>query len=392
MIVLLMLAATVSGCQDEIEPAASPGFLSKNLGYVRAAHTPHSKLTIFDADTFDIYRTVELPPATLDLSHRLEMDPAGRIWLGYSQVGLDRPFINPLFGAGDRIGEDRVLILSPGGDVEHELDLDCSPLDTGIAFANGYSFVGCAASGFSGKVIVVDTDTLEVIKTFDRVHPGDGAPTRRWFYINVVARVANSILVIGGGNPPKDYQRLTNHSAVTTRVGVIDADTLTFRGYLTGLEPGLRVRSVLEVDGKAWLFNELSHMEERPPRTDVYVMDPETLEIVESFNLEHPFPLWAEWADDKTIYIYHKRRDTRDFSYVSGITRLDPATGVESFFPTPNLSFVHGMGVYRDRPCLAHQRLEGSGLWCMDDDGVMRLKIPHEAANGVLFASPIPGR
>ena len=289
--IMLILATAVSGCQDEVEHSTGPGNLPQNLGYVRAAHPQYSKLTIFDADTFEIYRTVDLPPSTLDYSHRLEIDPTGRIWIGYSQDGID--YLSRR--------EDRVLIFSPNGDLEHELDLDCSPLDTGIAFANGYSFVGCAASGFYGKVFVIDTDTMEVVKTFDRVHPGDVDPYRQWFYITAVAEVAGSILVIGAGNPPQDYQRLTNHSAVTTKVGMIDPETLTFRGYLTGLEPGLRARSVLEVDGKAWLFNELSHMEEQPTRTDVYVMDPETLDIVDRFNLEHPFPLWAAWGNDRTI-------------------------------------------------------------------------------------------
>ena len=58
----------------------------------------------------------------------------------------------------------------------HELDLPCSPLDTGIAFAHGYAIVGCAASGFSGKVFVIDVSTMEVVKIFDRVHQGERSP------------------------------------------------------------------------------------------------------------------------------------------------------------------------------------------------------------------------
>ncbi len=283
-----------------------------------------------------------------------------------------------------------MLVFSPGGDLEHELDLKCSPLDIGIAFSNGYAFVGCAASGFSGQVIVIDTNTMEVVKTFDRVHPGDVKPTQQWFFITAVAEAAGSILVIGAGNPPEGYRRLTNHSSVTTRIGVIDPETLAFRGYLTGLEPGLRVLSVLEVNGKVWLFNELSHIEERPARTDVYVMDPQTLQIVDSFNLDHPFPNWAEHADDSAIYIFHEvRKRLRDAGYQSGITRLDLATGAETFVPTPNLPYSQGMGVYRDRPCLANERSEGSGLWCLNDDDVLELKIPDRYL-GVLFGPPAP--
>ena len=58
---------------------------------------------------------------------------------------------------------------------------------------------------------------------------------------------------------------LTRHASAVPKVGVIDPETLTVRGYLTGLEPGFRALSALEVDGKAWLFNHLSHLEEPPP-------------------------------------------------------------------------------------------------------------------------------
>ena len=246
-VVIPILATGETGCQDST--AELPG-LPNNPGYLRSAHASRSTLTIFDADNFSVYRTVELPPANIDYSHRLELDPAGRIWIGYSQV-----LIGLLSG-----GKDRVLVFSQRGDLEHELDLGCGPIDTGVAFANGYAFIGCAASGFFGKLIVLDTNTMKLVKTFGRVHPGDQSPTQQSFYITAVEEVAGYILVIGAGNPPEGYDALTNHSAVTTRIGVIDPETLAFRGYLTGLEPGLRIRSVLEVDGEAWLFNELSHL------------------------------------------------------------------------------------------------------------------------------------
>ena len=143
-------------------------------------------------------------------------------------------------------------------------------------------------------------------------------------------------------------------------VGVIDAETLTFRGFQTGFRPGIRVLSALEVDGKAWLFNELSHLAERLPSTDVYVMDPLTLEIVDSFNLGRPFPTWAEKAEDGTIYISHMihLEKWRAAGYRSRITWLDPTTKVETFVPTPDFGRIRGMGVYRVRLCLAGTRIE----------------------------------
>ena len=356
--------------------------LPENVGYLRAAHPAGGRLTIFDADTFQVYRSVDLPPSTSDFSHRLEIGPFGRIWLGYSQIGLDDI---TKFGPGAR---DRVLVFSHNGDLEHELDIGCSPPDTGIAFAIGYAFIACAAGGASGVVAVVDTATMEIVKTFHNVGPTDEDPTRSIFYITAVEEVAGLILVIGFGSPPKDYERLTRHASAVTKVGVIDPETLTVRGYLTGLEPGFRARSALEVDGKAWLFNHLSHLEERLPRTDVYVMDPHSMEIVGGFNLERPFPMWAEYGDDGAVHIYHRPTTPEMWTdgHVSGLTRLDLETRAELFTPTPNVRNAFALGVYRNRPCLTHRgSTENGGLWCMKDDGTMEQSLPQKSAFGVQF-------
>ena len=374
----VLLLATACGDPSLTSEAEVP----TNVGYLRAAHPTGGRFVTFNADTFEVHRAVDLPPSTSDFSHRLEIGPAGRIWLGYSQIGLDQI---TKFGPGAR---DRVFVFSHDGNLEHELDIGCSPPDTGIAFANGYAFIACAAGGFSGVVVVVDIASMEIVKTFDNVRPPGEDPVHSYFYISAVEEVAGFILVIGYGGPPKDYERLTRHSAAVTRVGVIDSETLTIRGYLTGLQPGFRVFSALEVDGKAWLFNHLSHLQERPPRTDVYVMDPNSIEIVDSFNLSRPFPTWAEYGDDSIIYIYHGPTVQKmwDEGHQAGITRLDLDTGLELFTSTPRVRYASGMGVYRNRPCLTGRGgPENGGLWCMNDDGTMDRSLPQQHAFGVQF-------
>lgn len=373
---LLCATAAVVSCREEVAFPANPG-------YLRASSPRVSNLTIFDAETFGIYRSVGLPRAIVADSHRLEFDPTGRIWMGSSQAGISALLKR----------ENRVLVFSPRGDLEHELDLDCACPRSGIAFVNGYAFVGCAASGFYGRVVVVDTDTMSVVKTFDKVRPPDQGFADQYFYLKVVAEVAGKVLVIGQGNPPEGYQRVTPHSAPVAAVGVIYPVTLSFGGFQTDFEPEVRVLSVLEVDGKAWLFNELSHVQERPDRTDVYVLDPHTLRIVDAFNLEHLFPTWAVREDEETIYIFHRVGFTslREAGYRSGITRLDLNTGKETFMPIPELPFVDDMDVYLDTPCLAHkQRSEGSGLWCVNDLGELELSIPQKEAVGILFGPSSP--
>ena len=366
-----------------LEAGSSPAVgIPANVGYLRSSHPFGSRFIVFDADTFEVYRAVDLPPASIDFSHRLEFGPGGRIWLGYTQIGVDDVTKSP--GGG----EDRVLVFSPGGELEHELDIGCSPPDAGIAFAGGYAFIGCAASGFYGQVVVVDTATMEIVKVFDKVHPPGEDIYDLSFYITAVEEVAGRILVMGYGGPPEEYQALTNHAASYTRVGVIDPETLTISGYLTGLEPGLRVLSVLEVDGMAWLFNRFSHLEERPPRTDVYVMDPRSVEVVGQFNLEHPFPKWAEYGDEGVMFIYHVASGDkiRGVRYPIGITRLDVGTREERFTATPEMTNAYGMGVYRNRPCLARDGgPDIGGLWCMNSAGTFERSLPQQYAVGVQF-------
>ena len=410
--VTLVLATVLIGCQDgsdEPPEALELPELPANPGYLRAAHPNGGELIIFDADTFKIYRSVELPPSGVSYSHRLEIDPAGRIWIGFSQAGKDQTPGHV----------DRVLVFSPDGDLEHELDLGCSGPDAGVAFANGYAFVGCAGFTWS-RVVVIDLNTMEAVKAFGGILPPHPDAQKRGFYITAVEEVAGSILVLGYGSPPRDYQPSTLQYATTTGVGVIDPETLTFRGFQTGFRPGIRVLSALEVDGKAWLFNALSHLAERLPRTDVYVMDPQTLEIVDRFNLGQPFPTWAEKAEDGTIYISNMvpLENWWAVGYRSGITWLDPTTRVETFVPTPDFGRIRGMGVYRGRLCLAgtpiefieitpqadanahvarkqaeeaRKRARASGLWRLTDEGEMELNIPHQSAVGVAFVEPKPG-
>ena len=186
--VLIVMVIFIIGCQD-----AQP--LPENVGYLRSAGQEGGRLTVFDADTFRVHRSVELPKATASVSHRLEIDPNGRIWIGYSQWNIDNLLRR----------KAEVLVFSPHGDLESKLDVGCDPPNVGIAFANGYAFVGCAASGFTGELVVFDLLTLEEVKRFTEIHPPGEDPSQQAFYIVAVEEIAGLILVFGKGGPPEDY-------------------------------------------------------------------------------------------------------------------------------------------------------------------------------------------
>ena len=344
-----------------------------NPGYMRASKGGHDLFIIFDADTYEIYRSVEFPPSSTPESHRLEIGPNGRIWVGYDETR------DGLFAYMLRDQRRGILVFAPDGTLLHDVDILCG--GSGMAFANGYAFVGCGSTVFA-----VDIETMAVVKRLDWEHPPGLSDHQRHTTITAVEAIGRSILVFGFSDPPEDYKRLTNHSASVTKIEVIDAESFTVRGYRDIPEPGLRVYSAVDVNGNAWIFNRLSHVAERPPRVDVYVMDPRTLEIVDSFNLEQPFPKWAEQDENGFIHIFNSALDHEwEAGFRSGFTLMNPASREEIFIATPDFRSTHGIGVDQGRPCLTRRRTEDSGLWCMNANGVLEQKIKHPGAVGVVF-------
>ena len=315
---------------------------------------------------------MDVPRALEGDSHRLERDDKGRIWIGYSQEYT-----------GVLWNKEEVRVFSEEGELEYVIDTQCGPPEGGIAFANGRAFIGCVWSGFIAKVVIVDTETMDIVKTLEVGRPDPEAPDFSDFFAAAVEEVAGSILVLGRGNPPLGYDEVMLSRSGVAIVARIDSDTLTVHDYKAEFAPGSKILDAVEVDGMAWLLNSWSHIPEHPPRTDIYVMDPVTLEIVDSFNLPKPYPVWGKIGADGYVNIYHKGDfDTGEWG---GVTRIDPVTRETEYtrINDPERGFsAQGFDVYRGQPCMVLR----SGLWCMDGDGGIDLKLSQESSIGVLFA------
>ena len=369
----LMLAVA---CGDSSSSMDFP----ENPGYLRATSADFGKLVIFDADTFEIYRTIGVPKALKGVSHRLERDDKGRIWIGYSQeyTGV-LPWMN----------KEEVKVFSAKGEMEHTIQVNsedeyCGPPEGGIAFASGYAFIGCVSSGFEATVLVVNSENMEIVNRLEIRRPHPEISNISDFFIAAVEEVAGSILVFGTGKPPLNYDEVSIHWSPVTIVARIDPDTLTVQDYKPELPPGSEILDVVEVNGMAWLLNSLSHIPEHPPRTDIYVMDPGTLEVVDRFNLPTPFPKWGAVGTDGYVYVYHydflpKYDPVRD----TGVSRINPVTREVIYyeFDAAPTSDAPGFGMYRGLPCI----VSGSGLSCATYDGSLELKIEQEYSIGALF-------
>ena len=376
-ILLFSALALLTGCSS---PELHQQELPNSVGYLRASGPTFGKLIILDADNFEIHKTVDMPQALRGRAHGIERDDRGRLWIGYSQ---EKTSALPWFM------KEEVLVLSPTGEVEHELQTECGPPEGGIAFSNGYAFIGCVWSGSKGQLVVVDMETTEVVKTIEAIRPeGPGLSDRRRhrFFLGNVKEIAGNILVFGSGVPPLDYKRITNSRNGVAMIATVDQDTLEIREYKTDFPPGSKILDAVEVDGMAWLLNLWSHIPERPPRTDIYVMDPGTLEIVETFNLAHPYPLWGKRDADGSVYIVHAsyRRGIISGQH-GGVTRIDPETREETFWrfgPDFGNRATYGFDINQGQPCIA----KFSGLWCLNSEGDFKQMVSQEDTIGILFA------
>ena len=361
------------------------GEFPQNPGYLRATERDFGRLTIFDADTFEVYRTIDLPQAFEGTSHRLERDDKGRIWIGYSQEYT---------GVLPWIGKEEVRVFSARGDLEHVLDTQCGPPEGGIAFANGYAFIGCVWSGFSAKIVVVDVESMNIVKTLEvrRPHPEIPNPEISDFFLDAVEEVDGSILALGSGGSPVGYDGVKPRTNGITIVARIDPETLTVDEYKVELEPGSFAMDAVEVNGAAWLLNSNSNIVERSPRVDVYVINPHTLEVLDSFNLDKPYPTWGERGADGYVHIYHMNAIPSDFGvgHLGGVTRINPDTRETDYFQVNNDStgrnipgFIAGDFATRDDG--TSFVVMSDGLWRVGADG-KELVVEQEYSIGVLFA------
>ena len=142
-LLIAIVLIVVTACRGDSGPLTE---FPDNPGYLRTASDESAKLVIFDFETFEIFRKVDLPKGSVGDSHRLERDEDGRIWIGYAQRFFVQSF--PF------LPKTGVLVYSAQGDLEHSMDTECVPTEGGIAFAGDYAFIGCEGAG--SKVIVVD--------------------------------------------------------------------------------------------------------------------------------------------------------------------------------------------------------------------------------------------
>ncbi|HLM53018.1 MAG TPA: hypothetical protein VK325_05365 [Pseudoxanthomonas sp.] len=261
-LVITALLLVPTACEPEVQsdkPLQRPSHVLS--GSNAGAGFPNNALTVFDAATWQMHRQVSIPRSR---AKNFSRDPQGRIWIGFS--------------GSIQKSDDRLQVYSPQGELLKTLN-PCVDPEAGINFAAGRAFVVCAEKGFSGKVVVLNLETLAIEKTIAL-----SLPDKPLLLISSAAS-EEAVVVVGSGV-----------------ITLIDPRSLTVQAQL---RPGENVDiwRIIPHQGRFYLLNVGSWQQPREQADDVLVLEPGNAPRITPLALA-PSPLWGAIAGD-ALYVYH---------------------------------------------------------------------------------------
>lgn len=286
---LLLLAA----CQRTVQNTSL-----QQAGYVLSGDNVASgfrrnALTIFDRATWKVDRQVALPRSW---AKNFSRDPQGRLWIGFS--------------GNFQQTDNRLQVYSPQGDLLKTLGLCVHP-EAGISFAAGRAFVACAENGFSGKVAVVNLETLAVEKTIEL------SLSDRNLLLTSSAASEEAVVVAGFG-----------------AIAVIDPRSLTVQTRLE-LGQNIDIWRIIPHQGRFYLLNVGSWQQPREQANDVLVLTPGNSPEIAPLALA-PSPLWGA-IEGNFLYTYHNPTwNQMNSDFQRQISQMDLSSGKVKIWALPN--------------------------------------------------------
>lgn len=256
---LLMLTSACKPKTQSKEPLQQPSYVLS--GYNVGAGFPRNALTIFDATTWKVHRQISIPHSW---AKNFSRDPQGRLWIGFS---------------GDiQNSDNRLHIYSLHGELLKTVQ-PCVDPEAGISFAAGRAFVACADKGFSGKVVVMNLETLAVEKIIELSLPDTN--------LLLISSAANEEAVV-----------ITGSSVIT----LIDPRSLTVQAQIE-LGKNIDIWCIRPHKGRFYLLNVGSWRQPREQANDLLVLEPGNPPKIKPLALA-PSPLWGAIEGD-VLYTYH---------------------------------------------------------------------------------------
>jgi hypothetical protein len=352
--ILISLFALILGSCSGISPTAPPEF-PKNPGYLVAGQNESNQFTnnallIFDKTSLVENGKTNLPKSKIAVS---EMDPKGNLWI--SLIG------------GINWDDNRVMVFSPSGKQIAEITTCLSP-NAGIHFYAQKALIICRDTGFFTTITEVDINSYQVLQTATTRLDGERS------FLTVTSALSGSDLVVAG---------LTNgpvENLTYTVLLVVDVNSLSKIKKQVELGEGTNVWAIIPYLDSAYILN--SEGDRNPERKDVFVVDMKKFQVMSSFSMPNPSPLWGA-RQDNVLYTFHNGGWNSLFSPVERAmceTNLD--TLKSTCHKLPDGFDGYDIGVLNNQPCITHWGdQQASGLYCLQGDGSLKLSIPFTDAS-----------
>jgi len=353
---LLVLALWMSGCavvdemrqQISMPPNSIP--LPAHPLYVLTVSVGKlgiNQLVIVDPLSWQVTQQVPLLNVSPD---NLSRDPQGRIWMGYSE-------------------DQRVQVFAPDGRLLKTLTACLDPYLT-IHFAAGRAFIPCLKSGFYAAMVVVDLQSLEIVKQVDIRIDGD-----------------NFMLLSAGGD--EAYFIMMGNGNKRNRVVLVDTHTLAPLNPI--LIPYGDLRKILPYHGHFLLLNGNPDSQTKE-RQDLVILDNVKSPMVQTEQMAAPGALWGDLEGD-VLYTYHNaellglKPDP-----ARAISRLDLVTHQSKLWPLPDRWEARDVAIVNGQILLVHsifQKPEESGLYRFDPaTGKLTMLVNIPGAQRILPPAP----
>lgn len=249
-------------------------------------------------------------------------DPQGKIWIGYS--------------GSISHSDNRVQVYSPEGELIDTLEDVCRYPEAGINFAANRAFIACAESGFSGAVVVVGLDKLEIEKVIELFAESS-------YLIKSSSFNGETLIISGSTRPPEgsvDDDDPLNHDPYYAFITLLDPETLEIQAQVGPLKD-VDIWDILPYGDKFYLLNVNSWKIVNDTR-NILVLDPQAaFDADGELALEEitvaPSPLWGT-IDGDYLYSYHNPTYNQlNSDPARALSRLNLATGEREVWPLPDL-------------------------------------------------------
>jgi hypothetical protein len=330
------------------------GFVLSGLngrnGYVNNA------LTIFDASNatnWTVARAVRIPRSR---ARYLSRDPSGQLWIG-------------LPGMRDDL-EDLVNVYSTNGELLKSLH-PCLRPAAGITFGAGKAFVACSDTGFQGRVVAIDLQTLSPVKYLQLTVPDAS-------YLLESSYADDEFVIVAGGISPADPKLKKNLSGDTV-VSILDSASLSIISQVR--LPDADIWRIFRHSERVYLLNVGSWIRDRysAGANDIFVLTPVPVPTVELLAVA-PSPYVGD-IDRGVLWAFHDATlNQPNNDSKRQISRLDLASGQKMIWSLPNNWRVDDLKIIDQRIILARWRNSTD-----DEDGLYEFDPGTGQARMILY-------